>query len=153
MSDDFVANPGSGGETFAADRVAGKLYPRSKLVHGDDGVNDGDVSHANPFPVTVKDVLVAMLRKLETISNPINIDPVSGRMRVVLDPLGGAQTLGTVTNVTTVATVTAVTTVATVTNVNNIVAFGPSSAGISAAALVYDTMHAAWANSVRPRIT
>jgi hypothetical protein len=39
MADDFVANPGSGGSTFAADDVgAGKLVPRVKSTLGRDGL-------------------------------------------------------------------------------------------------------------------
>lgn len=58
MADNFEANSGSGGSTFSADDIGGVLFPRSKLVHGADGTNDGDVSKANPLPVgtnTVKD--------------------------------------------------------------------------------------------------
>lgn len=50
--DNFEANPGTGGDTFAADDVGGVKIPRSKIVIGDDGSNDGDVSAANPLPVT-----------------------------------------------------------------------------------------------------
>lgn len=49
--DNVVANAGSGGSTFAADDIGGVLYPRSKVVIGADGSNDGDVSAANPMPV------------------------------------------------------------------------------------------------------
>lgn len=56
MADDFVANPGAGGDTFAADDIAGVKYPRSKLVIGADGVNDGDVSATNPLPVNLEQV-------------------------------------------------------------------------------------------------
>lgn len=52
MADDIVLNAGTGGDTLAADDIAGKKYPRSKLVHGADGVNAGDVSTANPFPTS-----------------------------------------------------------------------------------------------------
>lgn len=38
--------------TAAADEIGGFHYQRVKLVHGPDGVNDGDVSSANPLPVT-----------------------------------------------------------------------------------------------------
>ena len=36
---------------FAADEIGGVMYPRTKLIHGADGVNAGDVSAANPLPV------------------------------------------------------------------------------------------------------
>ena len=51
MSDNVTANPGSGGATFATDDISGVMYPRTKIVLGDDGVNGGDVSVANPMPI------------------------------------------------------------------------------------------------------
>lgn len=71
------------------------------------------------------------------------IDPVTGRVRALIDPIGGAQTLGTIT---TVGTVTTVTTVATVTNQAQI-------GGQLASSVVQDSMANAWSNLVRPRIT
>ncbi len=52
MADNVTTNPGTGGETFATDDIAGVQYPRSKITLGADGVNDGDVSATNPMPVT-----------------------------------------------------------------------------------------------------
>lgn len=52
MADNVVANPGEGGATFATDDIGGVQYPRHKIIIGADGVNDGDVSAANPMPVT-----------------------------------------------------------------------------------------------------
>jgi hypothetical protein len=52
-ADNFTANAGSGGSTFASDDISSVQYPRLKIVHGADGTNDGDVSTANPFPVRV----------------------------------------------------------------------------------------------------
>jgi len=46
------ANTGEGVEQLACDDIGGVLFPRTKLVIGADGVNDGDVSAANPLPVT-----------------------------------------------------------------------------------------------------
>lgn len=51
MSDNYVANSGSGGSTFGSDDISSVQYPRIKLIHGADGTNDGDVSSANPLPV------------------------------------------------------------------------------------------------------
>ena len=31
MADNFIANPGAGGDTFAADDVSGVKYPYSKI--------------------------------------------------------------------------------------------------------------------------
>ncbi len=51
MADNTTLNTGSGGDTLATDDIGGVKYPRSKLVIGADGTNDGDVSAANPLPV------------------------------------------------------------------------------------------------------
>jgi hypothetical protein len=50
VADDFVANSGSGGSTFAADDIGGILHPRVKIRHGADGAGT-DVSTASPMPV------------------------------------------------------------------------------------------------------
>lgn len=49
MADNFVANAGSGGSTFAADDIGSVLYPRVKLSAGADG-SATDVSTAAPMP-------------------------------------------------------------------------------------------------------
>lgn len=50
MADNFTANAGSGGATFASDDVGSVQYPRVKITHGADGSADGDVSSASPMP-------------------------------------------------------------------------------------------------------
>lgn len=52
MADNFVTNAGSGGDTFGADDIGGVKFPRTKIIVGADGTNDGDVSSANPLPVS-----------------------------------------------------------------------------------------------------
>lgn len=52
MADNFTANAGSGGSTFASDDIGGTQYPRVKITQGGDGSSDGDVSKTNPLPVT-----------------------------------------------------------------------------------------------------
>ena len=52
MADNTVLNSGTGGDTLATDDIGGVKYPRGKITLGADGVNDGDVSSANPLPVT-----------------------------------------------------------------------------------------------------
>jgi hypothetical protein len=52
MADDIVLNPGVGGATVGADLIGGVDYQRIKLIHGLDGVNDGDVAKTNPLPVS-----------------------------------------------------------------------------------------------------
>lgn len=51
MADNVTLNPGVGGDTIAADDISGAKYMRSKLISGNDGINDGDVSKTNPLPV------------------------------------------------------------------------------------------------------
>lgn len=70
MADNVVANAGSGGSTFAADDIASVFYPRTKITLGADGVTDGDVSSANPMPisgaVTVSGVATAARQDSQT---------------------------------------------------------------------------------------
>jgi hypothetical protein len=50
VADNFVANAGSGGSTFAADDISSVLHPRVKVEWGADGaVNDTSV--AAPMPI------------------------------------------------------------------------------------------------------
>lgn len=51
MSDNTQLNPGVGGDIAAADDIDGIKFQRVKLTLGADGVNDGDLSAANPLPV------------------------------------------------------------------------------------------------------
>lgn len=51
MSDNTQLNPGAGGNVIADEEIGGVHYPKSKLVLGADGVDDGDVHAGNPLPV------------------------------------------------------------------------------------------------------
>ena len=51
MSDNIIINPGVGGAIVATDEIAGIQYQRIKLIHGNNGINDGDISNTNPLPV------------------------------------------------------------------------------------------------------
>jgi len=53
MTDNVPITPGAGAN-IAADDILGVKYPRSKMVIGADGVNDGDVSDANPVPMKIR---------------------------------------------------------------------------------------------------
>jgi len=72
MADNFVANPGSGGDTFAADDVAGVKYPISKLDFGGDGASSL-VTAANPLPVNVGTVPVTgtFWQATQPVSGPL----------------------------------------------------------------------------------
>ena len=45
--------PASTGDVIAADDIGGVKFQRVKMILGADGVNDGDVSSANPVPVSM----------------------------------------------------------------------------------------------------
>jgi hypothetical protein len=53
MADNVPITPGAGAN-IAADEILGVKYPRSKMIVGADGVNDGDVSDANPVPMKIR---------------------------------------------------------------------------------------------------
>lgn len=50
MADNVPITAGSG-TSIATDDISSVQYQRIKLIHGADGVNDGDVSSVNPLPV------------------------------------------------------------------------------------------------------
>ncbi|MDQ3039149.1 MAG: hypothetical protein M3R16_05035 [Pseudomonadota bacterium] len=112
MADNFVANAGIGGDTFAADDVAGVKWPRTKLSLGADGVNDGDVSAANPLPVsgtffqatqpvsgtvTVGNASLAVTGSFFQATQPVSIasmpsTPVTGTFWQATQPVSGPLT-------------------------------------------------------------
>lgn len=54
MADNVIVSPpsGPGGATVATDNIGGVMHQRVKLVLGNDGVSNGDVSSTNAMPVT-----------------------------------------------------------------------------------------------------
>jgi hypothetical protein len=101
---------------------------------------------ASPVDVTIDDIKAGLDLIFDALSQlPMALDAASGRLRVMLDPLGGAQTLGTITSVGTVTTVTTTTTVGTVTNQAQI-------GGTVANSVVLDAMANAWGTLARGRI-
>lgn len=63
------ANTGAGTEVIATDEIGGVHFPRTKLVIGADGSNDGDVSSANPMPVEgTVELGAASLAALESVT-------------------------------------------------------------------------------------
>lgn len=51
MADNTTLNTGAGGDVIASDDIGSVKFQRIKLIHGIDGVNDGDVASGNPLPV------------------------------------------------------------------------------------------------------
>jgi hypothetical protein len=89
------------------DEIDGKHYQRIKLIHGADGVNDGDVSTTNPMPV--EDVGLTLLRRIFLLLKPLGQITGGGSNRLSVDVnnlVGG--TIGTVSTVTTVSSSTTV---------------------------------------------
>lgn len=76
MADNVTLDPGSGGSTIAADDISSVFYPRSKITLGADGVNDGDVSSANPMPVTH----AALTELAAAIDTEVQVDIVSSAL-------------------------------------------------------------------------
>jgi hypothetical protein len=105
----------------ATDEIGGVDFQRIKVIHGNDGINDGDVSGDNPLPTqaTRTDNLLEMLQRIVKLLESNAVVDGAQRQRVSLDSIPAGVTLPTVT---TVGTVTTVTTVATVSAVTNMVA-------------------------------
>ena len=51
MADNTTLNSGTGGDVIASDDISGVKYQRIKLIHGADGINEGDITHDNGLPV------------------------------------------------------------------------------------------------------
>lgn len=95
MPDNFTANPGSGGDTFAADDVAGVKYPYSKLDIGGDGVSS-PVTSANPLPVALPAAQIATLTPLSTVavSNMVAQGLTDTQLRASPVPVSGTVSTG-----------------------------------------------------------
>lgn len=147
MTDNVILNPGTGGDTVAADDIAGIKYQRIKTGFGEEGVY-ADVSLTDPLPVS--DLIAAelldgmqtlLIRLLNATNSPRGYDVALGRNRMTAILESG-----------TVTTVTTVTTVSTVTAVNGVANIG--SIGNQQAQLLTNGQNvSAWAATVRSRIT
>lgn len=83
MADNFTANPGAGGDTFAADDVAGVKFPISKLDVGGDGVSS-PVSAANPMPTVDASgnaLLASLSSTVASVDSPAGTTP-TGQLTV-----------------------------------------------------------------------
>lgn len=63
MADNIPVTPGTG-SIVAADDIGGILHQRIKLVLGNDGVSNGDVSSTNPMPVQLTAAQISTLTPL-----------------------------------------------------------------------------------------
>jgi hypothetical protein len=141
MADNTVLASGSGGDTIATDDIAGVKYPRSKIVIGADGSNDGDVSATNPMPVKGTGTAGTANSGVVTVQGIAAMTPV-------LTTLSGTNNIATVTTLTTCSTVSSVTALGTVTpgtaatNLGKAidVAAGASDVGVAALAIRDDAL-------------
>jgi hypothetical protein len=81
MPDNFAANPGSGGQTFASDEIAGIQFPRVKLSLGAPDSHEGDVSSVLPMPtrsVAVAEGGCSIFRRLDLDEAEQEVKAVGG---------------------------------------------------------------------------
>lgn len=104
------------GKSIGADDISGVSYQRIKLIHGADGTNDGDVSSANPLPVSVSrinnliDGTLSLVTRLDRVHNVVDGTLATvARVTNLVD--GSLSTVGRVTNLIdgTLTTVTNIT--------------------------------------------
>ena len=132
MADNTTLNPGVGGDTIAADDVAGVKYQVVKLDVGGDGASSG-VTADKPLPVAESGPLITLfVRLLNLLGAPVGYDRSLQRYRQ-----------------TTIIESGAVSTVATVNTVSNQLSVG----GVQAQLLVNGQNLSAWQACVRSRIT
>ena len=111
MADNIGYTPGAGA-IIAADDVGGALLQRIKVVVGADGVNDGDVSLANPMPIQgvgeLVEQLAAIRMLLQSMTRTVGqaMPDAAGQLRVVLPSGQSVSITGQTVNVTTVTTLT-----------------------------------------------
>lgn len=118
MADNTQLNPGEGGDIAAADDIGGVKYQRVKLTLGDDGVNGGDVSAANPIP-SADATAQATLAAIQTLSDTMlymlsaileKMPRVTGSDQMAVSIEGANLTSSTLTQVTTVSNLNTVST-------------------------------------------
>jgi hypothetical protein len=89
MADDVTLNAGAGGDTLAADDIAGVKFQRVKLVLGANNTNDGDVASGNPLPIS--DAAGSL-----TVDGSVTVTQGTGsNLHTVID----SGTVSTITNV------------------------------------------------------
>jgi hypothetical protein len=72
MADNPSVNSGSG-ITVGADDISSVYYQRIKIVHGSDGVNDGDTSTSNGLPVQHHRVSSATLSNVSGSASSVSL--------------------------------------------------------------------------------
>ena len=88
MADNVPITPGAGAPV-ATDEIAGTHFQRVKVIHGVDGVNDGDVAKTNPLPTRTG---VALTRDFQVAS--INVSAAGFTAVVAADGSKTVKVLG-----------------------------------------------------------
>lgn len=91
MADNVPITPGSGAN-IAADEILGVKYPRSKMVLGADGVNDGDVSIDNPVPMVDHVAIRRGVVSKFSCEHKFGANPTVGNSPEFIWTLGGSYT-------------------------------------------------------------
>lgn len=102
MADNTTLNVGTGGDLIASDDIGGVKFQRVKLIHGDNGINAGDVSTTNPMPIGAYGELMEAIEALRMSVQSLNktvgwsMPDTSGRLRVLAESPTAANLAATV---------------------------------------------------------
>ena len=109
MPDNVGYTPGSGA-IIAADDIGGALHQRIKVVVGANGVNDGDVSLANPMPIQgvgeLVEQLAAIRMLLQSMTRTVGQAMPDAAGRLLVNITGQTVTVAGTIAVSTATTVT-----------------------------------------------
>lgn len=97
MADNTVLSAAVGvGDTIASDDIAGVKFGRTKITLGADGVNDLDVSSANPMPVTGTLTAVTTVTTVSAVTTVNALIPGTGATNLgkAADAIAGATDTG-----------------------------------------------------------
>ena len=123
MPDNVGYTPGSGA-IIAADDVGGALLQRIKVVVGADGVNDGDVSLANPMPIQgvgeLVEQLAAIRMLLQSMTRTVGQAMPDAFGRLLVNITGQTVTVAGTVAVSSLPTLAAVTTLTNQTQIGGL---------------------------------
>lgn len=94
MADNTTLNPGVGGDGIRTEQIGLVKYPVSKIVLGAAGVDDGDVSAANPLPVigTITVNVGLTDTELRASAVPVTGPLTDAQLRATPVPVSGSVT-------------------------------------------------------------
>ncbi len=99
---------------MSSDATVGIIPPGTPSTYVDNSAVTNDAGQAVMRQRVEDPILISLIDSVRQLVGSLSLasDPASGRLRVFVDPNGGAQTLGTVTTVGTVSNVTSIATLA-----------------------------------------